>query len=99
MLAAAQDGGRFICLSMPAGKRGFFYQQWTNGTGWEKIQVKASECPRITSEFLAEEQAQLGPMMFGQEYMAEFHDSETSVFSSALIEQALTDDFQPFLAV
>jgi hypothetical protein len=99
MLAAAQDGGRFICLSTPAGKRGFFYEQWTRGEGWEKIEVKATECPRITPAFLAEELAQLGPLLFEQEYMTAFHDPETSVFSSSLIEQALVDDFQPFFAV
>ncbi len=35
-------------------------------------------------------------MRFSQEYECEFIDAETSVFASELIEQALTDDFQPF---
>jgi hypothetical protein len=99
MLAAAPDGGRFICLSTPAGKRGFFYEQWVHGVSWEKIEVKATDCARIKPEFLAEELAQLGPMVFGSEYLCEFHDAVTSVFSSSLIEQALTDDFQPFITV
>jgi Terminase large subunit, T4likevirus-type, N-terminal len=96
MLAAAADGGRFICLSTPAGRRGFFYEQWEHGTGWERFEVKASGCPRIKQEFLDVELSQLGPMMYAQEYDCQFIDSDTSVFSSELIEQALTDDFEPF---
>ena len=36
-------------------------------------------------------------MRFQQEYECAFLDSETSVFSTDLIQQALVDDFQPFL--
>jgi hypothetical protein len=98
-MLAASENGRFICLSTPAGKRGFFHREWTTGQGWERITVKASECPRIKPEFLAEELATMGPMLYGQEYNCEFHDSELSVFNTDLIEAALTDDFEPFLAV
>jgi hypothetical protein len=95
----AATNGRFFALSTPAGKRGWFYEAWTRGEGWERVQVKADECPRISKQFLEEEMAQLGPMIYSQEYMTEFVDAETSVFSSALIEQALVDDFQPFFAI
>jgi hypothetical protein len=37
-------------------------------------------------------------MQFGQEYLCEFHDDETSAFNTELIEAALTDSFAPFLA-
>jgi hypothetical protein len=95
----AATGGRFFGLSTPAGKRGWFYEAWTKGEGWERVQVKAHECPRIKPGFLAEEMAQLGPMIYSQEYDCQFVDAETSVFSSSLIEQALVDDFQPFLSL
>jgi hypothetical protein len=95
----AVTDGRFFGLSTPAGKRGWFHEAWTKGVGWERVQVKAHECPRIKPEFLAEEMAQLGPMIYSQEYDCQFVDAETSVFSSSLIEQALVDDFQPFLAI
>jgi hypothetical protein len=98
-MLAASENGRFIALSTPAGKRGFFHKEWTTGVGWERIMVKASECPRINPEFLAEELSTMGPLLYGQEYLCEFHDSETSVFSSELIQAALTDDFEPFFAV
>jgi hypothetical protein len=93
----AATNGRFFALSTPKGKRGWFYEQWERGEGWERVQVKANECPRISADFLKEEQAQLGPMIFSQEYECAFVDAETSVFSTELIEQALVDDFEPFI--
>jgi hypothetical protein len=93
----ATTSGRFFALSTPAGKRGWFYEAWSHGEGWERIMVKGRECARISPSFLEEEKSALGPMRFSQEYECEFIDPETSVFASALIEQALTDDFEPFL--
>ena len=93
----ATTAGRFIALSTPAGKRGFFYEAWTSGEGWERVSVKGSECPRIAAEFLSEEREALGPMRFAQEYECEFIDAETSVFNSDLIQRALSNDFVPFI--
>lgn len=94
----ATTNGKFIALSTPAGKRGWFYESWTHGDGWERISVKGADCPRISAEFLAEERAALGPMRFAQEYECQFIDAETSAFSSDLIAQALTNDFKPFFS-
>lgn len=93
----ATTSGRFFALSTPAGKRGWFYEAWTRGEGWERIEVKGAECPRISPNFLEEERSALGPMRFSQEYECEFIDPETSVFTTDLIQQALSDDFEPFL--
>jgi terminase large subunit-like protein len=95
----ATTNGRFIALTTPAGKRGWFYEAWTRGEGWERVSVKGSECPRIAPEFLEEERQALGPLRFSEEYCCEFVDAETSVFNTELIEQALTDDFQPFFSI
>jgi hypothetical protein len=94
----AVTSGRFFALSTPAGKRGWFYEAWSGGDGWERVSVKGSECPRISPAFLQEEQSALGPLRFSQEYQCEFIDPETSVFTTDLIQAALTDDFEPFLA-
>jgi hypothetical protein len=93
----ATTNGRFIALSTPAGKRGWFHEAWTSGEGWERISVKGSECPRISPAFLEEERQAHGPMRFAQEYECEFIDAETSVFNSDLIQQALTNAFEPFI--
>jgi hypothetical protein len=95
----ASTGGRFFGLSTPAGRRGWFYESWERGEGWHRVQVKATECARISPAFPEEEMAALGQLIFEQEYLCAFHDPDTSVFSSQLIEQALTDEFEPFLPV
>ena len=96
-MLATVEHGRFFALTTPAGKRGFFYEQWIRGENWERIKVTADECPRIKPEFLAAERETLGPLVYEQEYQCVFHDAETSAFASELIEAALVDDFEPFL--
>lgn len=91
----ATTNGRIIALSTPAGRRGWFYLEWTNGQGWERTEIKADDCPRISKEFLEDEKRSLGPFIYEQEYCCLFHDSDTAVFSSELIERALTDEVTP----
>jgi phage terminase large subunit-like protein len=55
----AVSGGALMMLSTPYGKRGVFYEEWTSGRGWERYEVPASRCPRISREFLEEERASL----------------------------------------
>ena len=77
----AVSGGRLVCLSTPFGKRGWFYEEWAKGgAAWERYQVTAPECPRLSAEFLAEERRALGALWFGQEYLVEFRDAVDSVF-------------------
>jgi len=88
--------GDLMCMSTPFGKRGFFYEEWTNGgTAWTRVRVPASECPRISKEFLAGERASLGDMWFRQEYGCEFMDTQDQLFSHELIEGALDTDLVP----
>src|SRR5262249_35424743 len=37
----AVSGGRMICLSTPYGKRGFFYDAWSKGSAWHRIEIPA----------------------------------------------------------
>ncbi|CAN5680161.1 hypothetical protein BH23GEM10_BH23GEM10_17910 [soil metagenome] len=91
----ATSNGRLVALTTPAGKRGWFHEQWTRGEGWERTRITADDCPRISAEFLADERRELGEFMYGQEYLCEFYDAETSVFSTELIERALSADVLP----
>ena len=91
----ATTNGRIILLSTPYGKRGFFYEAWANQEGWEKTMVLASECPRIAADWLAEQRKEMGEFTYSQEYECQFLDAETSVFTTAMIEQALSSDCQP----
>jgi hypothetical protein len=84
--------GRMLCLSTPFGKRGWFYEQWVSADPtWERIKAKATECPRISPEFLAEERRMLGPTMFAQEHECEFIEAEGQVFSAESIEAVFRD--------
>lgn len=94
----AVSNGRLILMSTPFGRRGHFFETWTNGNEeWDRIEIKATDCPRITPEFLASERSEIGELMFEQEFLCKFVDSNTSAFSSVLIEQALRNDFELFV--
>jgi Helicase len=92
----AVSGGRIMALSTPKGKRGWWYEAWENGGAvWKRVKVVATECPRITPEFLAEERVALGPRMFAQEYMGEFVETQDQVFSSEAIRKAFDTAVDP----
>ena len=51
---------QLILLSSAGFKRGFFYREWVGeDEDWEKMQVLASDCPRITDAFLAKEREKM----------------------------------------
>lgn len=82
----AVSGGRLIMLSTPFGKRGTFHSEWAEGVGWERYEVRASECPRISAEFLEEERAALPDRVFRQEYCCEFTELAGSMFTEEVID-------------
>src|SRR5215208_5104383 len=51
----AVSGGSLMMLSTPYGKRGVFFEEWSQGEGWERYEVSAQECPRISTSFLEDE--------------------------------------------
>jgi phage FluMu gp28-like protein len=91
----AVSGGSLMMLSTPFGKRGVFFEEWQGGEGWERYEVPATECPRISAEFLAEEREALPARVYRQEYECSFEETEDQVFSYEEIENAMTDDIAP----
>jgi hypothetical protein len=91
----AVSGGSMMLLSTPYGKRGFFYRVWSQSTRWLKIQVTSEQCPRLTSDFLAEEMIELGPYFYAQEYQAVFLEAIGQIFSDASIDAAFSHDIAP----
>lgn len=87
MMATNQDC-QFILCSTPWGQRGHFYKIWTEGEGWLKLRVVASECKRISARFLEEERTALGPWVYAQEYEGEFVGDESQLFTLAMIQNA-----------
>jgi hypothetical protein len=93
----AVGNGDLWLLSTPFGKRGFFYESWAGGSeDWARTTVPATECPRITEKFLAEERRQLGDLWFRQEYLCEFIEESHQMFGRDLVMAAL-DDGEPLL--
>jgi hypothetical protein len=92
----ATTEGRIIALTTPAGRSGWFYELWSNNDpAWDRVQVKASDCPRISPAFLEQEIKDLGPAKYSQEYDLEFVDSESAAFMGEIIERAFTDAVRP----
>jgi hypothetical protein len=86
-------GGDLWLMSTPNGKRGFFWDVWSKGgPEWTRITVPATECPRISKDFLAEEQRSNADRFFRQEYMCEFLDTDDGAFSEDWIEAAISGD-------
>lgn len=91
----AVSAGRLIGLSTPWGQQGWFFDEWTKGGDtWERYEVKATECPRISPEFLEHERRTMLPAWFAQEYMCSFEASEGAIFDREQID-ALVDNSIP----
>jgi hypothetical protein len=94
MLAVSE--GKLILISSPFGRRGHFFDVWTNGgPAWERIEVKATDCPRISPEFLEQERAALGDWRFRQEFLCEFVETDDQLFGYDLIMGAFDDSVEP----
>jgi hypothetical protein len=92
----AVSGGSLVCVSSAYAKAGFFYTEWIGGNRWERIMVKATECNRISKEFLDEERVAMGDLFFEREYGCVFSEATDAVFRDVDIQNALSDDLEPF---
>ena len=86
----AVSGGALMMLTTPYGKRGIFYEEWTGGHGWDRYEVPARECPRISPEVLEEERQTLPSWVYRQEYECSFEETEDTVFTTDMLERAVT---------
>jgi hypothetical protein len=91
----AVSGGALMMLSTPHGKRGIFYEEWTSGRGWERYEVPAKQCPRIPDSFLEEEREALPSWVYRQEYECSFEETEDQVFTTEMVERAVTSEVTP----
>lgn len=96
MLAVSK--GRLVALSTPFGKRGWYYDAWHSSEAWQRLRITADECPRITPEFLAEEQRALGDRWYRQEYFCSFEETIDAVFREEDIQAAFGHAVKPLFA-
>jgi hypothetical protein len=92
MLSVSQ--GRLIALSTPFGSRGWWYDAWISDAAWERYEVPAHQCPRITPETLEQERREMGHWWFEQEYLCRFLDSRTAAFRTEDIERAFSEQYE-----
>ena len=92
----AVSGGRIVLASTPFGRRGYFYQEWSEGgPDWHRISVAADQIARIPPAFLEAERRALGDIWFSQEYFCAFVENLFAVFSFESVMRALSDDVVP----
>jgi hypothetical protein len=91
----AVSGGRLILLSTPFGRRGFFYEAWSDPFGgWLKVEIRGKQVPRISCEYLDEELRLFGRSWFNQEFNCSFEAVEGLVypeFAKCLVSQVPAD--------
>ncbi len=92
----AVSGGRLVALSTPHGTRGWFYEAWRGQEPWERYEVPATECPRISRAFLEEEKRNMGEWFFQQEYGCVFSEAESQAFRREDIDNAFREDVTPW---
>jgi hypothetical protein len=90
----AVSDGRLILMSTPFGKRGHYYHEWTEGDEWEKVEIKADDCSRISRDFLESERRSLGDWWFKQEFMCEFMESADSAFRNDDIQRMFEENIE-----
>jgi hypothetical protein len=90
----AVSGGRLALLSTPFGTRGFFWEAWKRHDTWEYFEVPATECPRISKEFLEEQREIMNDWWFQQEFMCQFMDAQTAAFRSSDIERIVSQEVE-----
>jgi hypothetical protein len=93
MLATTR--GRLLTLCTPAGRRGWWFEAWVGGEGWERYEVPASKVPRISSAFLEDERAALPAWIYRQEYECSLEDLEDALFGYELVQSSITDEVTP----
>ena len=91
----AVSGGRLVVPSTPFGKRGWWHEEWVNGAGWERMEIPATDCPRISPAFLAEVRASMGDWWYQQEFMCQFSSTVDQVFDFEFVNAAITAEVEP----
>jgi hypothetical protein len=85
----AVSGGTLMMLATPQGRHGVFYEAWMRGSDWERYEIPATECPRLTPDYLERERMDMGEAKFQREFMCQFISEEGQFFSEDAIQSML----------
>ena len=86
-----------MLISTPNLKEGFYFDIWDKNYGsrkseWECIKITASQCPRISKEYLKGERESLGKAVYEREFFCKFQDAEEALFNVELINDVFIKD-------
>ena len=85
------SNGRLIAASTPAGQRGWWFMRGVEGgDDWQRFEVRADQCPRISADFLAAERRALPSLIYQAEYACQFVETTDAVFRFEDIQAALS---------
>jgi Phage terminase large subunit len=90
----AVSSGRLICLSTPFGDRGWWASAWNGTEPWERYEIAATMCPRISPAFLEEERRTLGRWFYSQEYECTFEAAQSAAFTRAEVDRAFGQEVE-----
>ncbi len=96
-MLAVHPRGELIGLTSAGNASGWFYSAWQDPTAvFEKIEIRAADCPRLTPAFLESERKALGETLFRTEYMLEWLEPQESAFPTEIIDRAFNHrDIRP----
>ncbi|MGO4257065.1 terminase large subunit domain-containing protein [Marmoricola sp. RAF53] len=92
----AVTNGDAVLASSPGGPTGLMFEAWHDTEGeWDRVVVKASDCPRYSPEALAGMRRSLGESGYAQEFECEWREGNDAVFTSREIAEMLGLTFDP----
>ena len=93
-MGAVAKNPKLIILGTATSRATKFFQYYDSGdfTVFEK---RSDECPRISKQFLADKLKSLGPLLYGAEFENKWIDDASSLFSSQMIDAAMSDEVRP----
>jgi hypothetical protein len=92
----ATTNGRLVALSTPFGTRGWWYEAWRSDQPWERYEIPAAQCPRISPDFLEQERLGLGPWWYDQEYNCRFLDAQSQAFGRSEVDLMFAEAVEPW---
>jgi len=96
MLAVSK--GRLFLISTPFGMSGVFFEAYQERHRWHYIEAPASECPRISPEYLEEQRVLLGEWFYEQEFLCQFKQDVHAGFSVSAVARMVTPGRQSAFA-
>ncbi len=92
----AVTNGAAVLASSPGGPSGFMFDLWNDDeTEWERVTVRASDCPRYSPDALASLRRSLGETGYATEFECEWREGANSVFTADELARILGVDPVP----